>query len=215
MCDGNPQDVVREQTVVRKSTMFVDSENEYQHDPYSEYQYDSDGANMLANMHQDASSPDIDEDDEDEVVMQSRHRLHLAYRSEDQRYKDMAEKDVGYYFWAKNEKKPTVSLQNFIRWVEEHYIVDHTNMTLTNKEDGSILLRFHRARTQREPGIAETIETIEEISKAQATEATLQDVITPCQVCTHFAIGMTENNLDGNGQYPLVKTCQDLSLIHI
>ena len=54
------------------------------------------------------------------------------------------------------------------------------------------------------------------MSKAKATEATLQDAhgcaseqATPCQECTHFAIGMTENNLGGSDQYLLVKTCQD------
>ena len=115
---------------------------------------------------------------------------------------------LNFYFWARNEPKPTLSLREFTVWVEEHYTVDYTCVTLTNKEDGSMLLPPNRPRMLLEPDLARTIETIERISKAQAADAsraasssaseyiaeeTLPDVHPPTQpdMPTHVAVVMS------------------------
>ena len=166
--------------------------------------------------------------------MKSRHRLHLANRSESQRFEDMTE-DPTYYFWAKNEPKKTPEQQKYIDWVEEHYRVDYPNLTLTryatSYPDGREETMTCRGRPKRpppdrpktllEPSLARQIETTEDISKAQAAEASraasssvsdctapgtppdappvtrlnaFPDMPPPCEVCTHFAIVIQAKN---------------------
>ena len=104
-------------------------------------------------MHQGGTFPDQEEDDDEEdLVMSSRHRiddpLFRFGQYKEHSYRDVAEHNAGYFFWAKKEKKPSAPLQNFIDWVEVHYLVDEANVSLTSKEDGSVTTasRFPRQK---------------------------------------------------------------------
>ena len=95
-------------------------------------------------------------------------------------YRDVAEHDAGYFFWAKKQKKPSLYLTNFITWVEDNYYSDETYLTLTSRVDSSV-----------HPGLP-----IGDIVKPK--RATRQEIFrkaailashAPCERCTDFDFG--------------------------
>ena len=90
-----------------------------------DYESDDDEYIHVANMH--VSFPDNDPTEEEEDVDQAMLPVFKFGQYKDHTFKDVAEHESSYFFWAKDQKNPSMILRKFIDWVEINYTIDLDN----------------------------------------------------------------------------------------